>query len=242
MEIINTSLVNLHNLTMISAIDTVKNYSESAGLDIVVTPNIDHLARIVTEGKSSELKAIYSRASLCLCDSRILQKLLKRKNKIIDEVIPGSTLTQLLFDEKHMLDKKVLVVGGEQHVFDILVKKHPELNLHHINPSMGFINNANEVDKVIEYAEQIQPNFIFLAVGSPRQEILAEKLQLSLKKGVALCIGASILFLVGEEKRAPEWIQSCHLEWCYRMLQNPKVLVKRYFGNFLKLQRIYKAL
>lgn len=242
MEIINTNLVNLHNLTMLSAIYTVKEFSTSAGLDIVVTPNIDHLARIVTEGENSELKGIYSRASLCLCDSRILKKLLKRKNKIISEVIPGSTLTQLMFDEKHMLNKKVLIVGGEQHIFDTLVNKYPEITLYHINPPMGFINNANEVNKVIEYSKQVEPDFIFLAVGSPRQEILAEKLQLSLNKGVALCVGASILFVVGAEKRAPEWIQKCHLEWCYRMLQNPKVLVKRYFGNFLKLQCIYKAL
>ncbi|PKH85172.1 WecB/TagA/CpsF family glycosyltransferase [Colwellia sp. Bg11-28] len=242
MEIINTSLVNLHNLTMVNAINTIKKYSETPGLDIVVTPNIDHLARIITEGETSQLKAIYDRASLCLCDSRILQKLLKRKNKIINEVITGSTLTQLLFDEKHMLNKKVLVVGGEQHVFDTLSKKYKALELYHINPPMGFINNEAEVTKVLGYAEQVQPNFVFLAVGSPRQEILAEKLQLTLTKGVALCIGASILFLVGEEIRAPLWVQKMNLEWCFRMLQNPKVLVKRYFGNSLKLQRIYKAL
>jgi len=242
MDIIETRLVNLHNVSMESAIDTVKRFSESSGVDIVVTPNIDHLARIVTEGDSSQLKAIYNRSSLCLCDSRILQKLLKQRNKIIDEVIPGSTLTQLLFDQQHMVDKKVLIVGGEQHVFDAISTKYPTLNLHHINPPMGFINKEDEVNKVIDFAVTVQPDFLFLAVGSPRQEILAEQLQTKLTKGVALCVGASILFLAGEEKRAPQWIQNLHLEWFYRMVQNPKILVKRYFGNFLKLQKIYKNL
>lgn len=242
MEIINTDLVNLHNLTMFDSISKVKELSQKAKLDIVVTPNIDHLARIVTEGETSQLKAIYNRASLCLCDSRILQKLLKRKNKHIHEVVPGSTLTQLLFDENHMADKKILIVGAETNVFETVQAKYNQLNLHHLNPSMGFIDKAEEVDGIVKFTENIQPDFIFLAVGSPRQEILAEKLQLTLTKGVALCIGASILFLAGEEKRAPQWVQNMHLEWCYRMLQNPKVLVKRYFGNFLKLQRIYTSL
>ena len=242
MEIIYTSLVNLHNLTLINAIQKVKEFSETSQLDIVVTPNIDHLARIVTEGESSELKAIYNRSSLCLCDSRILQKLLKTKHKLINEVVPGSTLTQFLFDENHMLDKKILIIGAETPVFERLKFKYKHLNLHHINPTMGFINKAGEVESIKELTSQMQPDYIFLAVGSPRQEILAEKLQTALTKGVALCIGASILFLAGEEKRAPEWVQRIHLEWCYRMLQNPKVLVKRYFGNFLKLQSIYKAL
>ena len=242
MEIISTSIVNLHNLTMLETINKVKELSATPSLDIVVTPNIDHLARIVTEGETSQLKAIYNRASLCLCDSRILQKLLKRKNKHISEVVPGSTLTQLLFDENHMTDKKILIVGAEPRVFETLQDKYNHLNLYHINPTMGFINKPEEVERIIKFTEHEQPDFIFLAVGSPRQEILAEKLKQTLTKGVALCVGASILFLAGEEKRAPQWIQNMHLEWCYRMLQNPKVLVKRYFGNFLKLQRIYKTL
>ena len=242
MEIISTSIVNLHNLTMLETINKVKELSATPSLDIVVTPNIDHLARIVTEGETSQLKAIYNRASLCLCDSRILQKLLKRKNKQISEVVPGSTLTQLLFDENHMTDKKILIVGAVPSVFETLQDKYNHLNLYHINPTMGFINKPEEVERIIKFTEHEQPDFIFLAVGSPRQEILAEKLKQTLTKGVALCVGASILFLAGEEKRAPQWIQNMHLEWCYRMLQNPKVLVKRYFGNFLKLQRIYKTL
>ena len=147
-----------------------------------------------------------------------------------------------MFDEKHMLNKKVLIVGGQKHIYDVLVNKYPRLTLHHINPPMGFINDAYEVNNVLEFAKEVQPHFIFLAVGSPQQEILAEILKSCLENGVALCVGASILFLAGEETRAPEWLQKCHLEWCFRMLINPKVLVGRYFGNFLKLHSIYKAL
>jgi len=242
MEIINTSLVDLHNLTTVDAINTIKKYCETSKLDIVVTPNIDHLARILTEGATSELKAIYARASLCLCDSQILAKLLQLKNKRVKEVITGSSLTKNLFDSHHMLNQTILVIGGEDRVFNKLLAQYPNLNLFHINPTMGFINDQDEINKVINYAEQVQPNYVFLAVGSPRQEVLAEKLQLTLTKGVALCIGASILFLVGEERRAPHWVQRLSLEWCYRMCQNPKVLVTRYFSNFFKLPQIFKAL
>jgi N-acetylglucosaminyldiphosphoundecaprenol N-acetyl-beta-D-mannosaminyltransferase len=242
MEIINTRLLNLHNITMVDAINTIKEYSTSETLDIVVTPNIDHLARIVSEGATSPLKAIYSRASLCLCDSRILAKLLQFKDKPVKEVITGSTLTQNLFDSEHMLNQTILVVGGENSVFNKLLVLYPKLSLCHINPPMGFINDQAEINKVIDYAKQVQPHYLFLAVGSPRQEILAEQLQLTLTKGVALCIGASILFLVGAERRAPYWVQRLSLEWCYRICQNPRVLAKRYFSNFLKLQRIYKFL
>ena len=107
---------------------------------------------------------------------------------------------------------------------------------------MGFINNEQEVQKTIDFCKEIDADIYFLAVGSPRQEILSERMKESGLSGVALCVGASILFLTGDEKRAPEWIQKVHLEWFYRMMQKPQVLAKRYYQNFLWLTDIYRAI
>jgi UDP-N-acetyl-D-mannosaminuronic acid transferase (WecB/TagA/CpsF family) len=41
-------------------------------------------------------------------------------------------------------------------------------------------------------------------------------------------VGASLDFLTGNEKRAPEWIQQMSLEWLYRLAQNPRRLARRY--------------
>ena len=50
-------------------------------------------------------------------------------------------------------------------------------------------------------------------------------------------VGGSFDVLAGEIKRAPIWVQNCHLEWCFRMLQEPKRLLKRYMvGNIKFLQ------
>ena len=77
-------------------------------------------------------------------------------------------------------------------------------------------------------------------VRSPQQEFFANKLKVTgLKRWVALCVGASIKFIVGVERRAPLWIQHLHLEWFYLMLQNPLRSVKRYAGNACDLLRIY---
>jgi len=108
---------------------------------------------------------------------------------------------------------------------------------------MGFINNQEEVTKTLDEIQLSKANYIFLAVGSPRQEIVARKLKaLGNQSGVALCIGASILFITGDEKRAPQWIQIMHMEWFYRMLQDPIRLFPRYAHNFLKTPRIYSNL
>lgn len=240
--IIETGVAKLHNMTMNEALGEIAHLAETSGLDLVVTPNVDHLARLLASGPDSDLSKIYSGASLSLCDSRIVEKLLKLKNKHLKDVIPGSDLTLKLFNSNVLKDKTVSIIGGDSDVISTLRSLYPHLNLQHINPSMGFIEKPDEVEQLIKQTEQHSPDFIFLAVGSPRQEVLGSLLQQRLNKGVALCIGASLLFITGREQRAPKWVQSMHLEWLYRMLQNPEVLVKRYFDNFLCLFRIYRAL
>ena len=240
--IIETGVTKLNNMTMNEAIDEIDRLTAGPGLDLVVTPNVDHLARLLTLGKNSALSQIYLGASLSLCDSRILDKLLKLKNKHLKEVIPGSDLTKQLFNSTVLNDRTVLVVGGDSGVISTLRSLYPHLNIQHINPSMGFIDRPADVEALLQEVVELKPDFIFLAVGSPRQEYVGSLLQHRLNKGVALCVGASLLFITGQEQRAPKWLQTMHLEWLYRMLQNPKVLVKRYFGNFLSLFRIYRAL
>ncbi len=225
------------------ALEQIQEMSTTDDLDIIVTPNIDHLERLVDENTPVEFKQIYQNASLCLCDSKILEKLLKIKGKIIKEVIPGSTLTDRLFNDILTNKDRIMIIGGDEKVIHDLRTQYNQLVINHYNPPMGFINKQDEVAKVLEHIKQSHSNYIFLAVGSPRQEIIANKLRTQNNEdGVALCIGASILFITGEEKRAPEWLQILHLEWFYRMLQDPKRLFPRYANNILKLPKIYKNL
>jgi N-acetylglucosaminyldiphosphoundecaprenol N-acetyl-beta-D-mannosaminyltransferase len=240
---LTTGLCNLDNLTLSQAITAVSDKSQEPGLSIVVTPNIDHLSRLCDEHCDPEFKQVYEQSDLCLCDSNIFEKLLRMKGHQVAEVVAGSTLTEALFKQQLSSEDKVMIIGGEQPVIEQLRGIYPSLNLQHYNPPMGFINKPDEVEKTLVLMEQSEAKYFFVAVGSPRQEMLAQRLkQRGKAQGVALCIGASILFLVGEEKRAPILIQKLHLEWFYRMIQNPGVLAKRYFNNFLDLPRIYRGL
>lgn len=242
MDKIITGLVTFDNLTLKQAINQTVALSETTGSDYVVTPNIDHLSRLVTN-EATKLKPIYDNASLSLCDSRVLEKLLKIKDHSVKEVIPGSTLTQVLFDEVLTPQSNILVVGGNDNVINNLRSKYIKLTINHYNPPMGFMNKPEQVQTTLKHIQNSNAQYVFLAVGSPRQELLAKMIKdQNLINGVALCIGASILFLVGEEKRAPMLLQQLHLEWAYRMMQDPTRLVKRYFDNFLHLKKVYKVL
>ncbi len=88
-------------------------------------------------------------------------------------------------------------------------------------------------DSYISFLEQhIDPerfSVIILAMGMPKQEILATKIKGEIKgSGVVICGGAIIDFYAERFKRAPAWVQKCSLEWLYRLINEPRRLFKRY--------------
>jgi exopolysaccharide biosynthesis WecB/TagA/CpsF family protein len=99
-----------------------------------------------------------------------------------------------------------------------------------MNPPMGFINDPAAVQGVLEFVERHSPfRFCMLAIGSPQQEIIAQQLKhRGVARGLALCIGASVDFITGKERRAPALMQRLGAEWLFRLLQSPRRLGKRY--------------
>lgn len=247
---IHTAIVNFDNIDLRQAGDEIRHLAYSDAYAYVVTPNMDHLSRLCTitdHGSQAryhgDLRQIYQQASLTLCDSRIIALILRFVGKSVKAVIPGSDLTKYLFDCILCADARVLIVGCPHEQFLALQHRYPQLDLHHINPTMGFIDRPDEVTALVAQVKACGAHYIFLAVGSPRQEVVAHKLQAAeIDKGVALCIGASINFLTGTETRAPRWVQVIGMEWCYRMLQDPKRLVRRYAANALHLPTIIQQL
>ncbi len=109
---------------------------------------------------------------------------------------------------------------------------------------MNFIGDAAAVETCLREIEAASPfRFCFLAIGSPQQEIVAQKLkERGVARGLALCVGASVNYITGVERRAPLWMQQLGFEWLFRLLQDPRRLAKRYLVRgpriFLLLRRI----
>jgi exopolysaccharide biosynthesis WecB/TagA/CpsF family protein len=199
------------------------------GFRYVVTPNVDHIIRYCEE---PQYRALYADASYILLDSRFLVRLLGvfRKLPRGTEVCTGSDLTAALFTRVLNPDDRVVLVGGSAAQAELLSRRFGLQDLHHIEPPMGFIHSAAAFEKCVAAIEGLSPfRFCFLAVGSPQQEILAHRLKMRGRTyGTALCVGASINYLTGNEHRAPQWLQQCGLEWLYRLLHDPRRLAKRY--------------
>lgn len=207
----------------------------------VVTPNVDHVIRHYHD---NHFRSLYAQATYVLLDSRFLAHTVGLVKRQVLRVCLGSDLTTAVLESViKPLDDAVLV-GATADQAQFLRERYGLKALHHIDPPMNFIHDPAAVETCLQQIESLGSfRFCFLAIGSPQQEILAQKLKERGKvRGLALCIGAAINFLTGIEQRAPHWMQEAGLEWLYRLTRDPRRLWKRYLVRgpkiFMLLPRI----
>jgi N-acetylglucosaminyldiphosphoundecaprenol N-acetyl-beta-D-mannosaminyltransferase len=193
----------------------------------VVTPNVDHLIRYYED---PTFRAQYRAADFILMDSRFAARLVRLLKGVRLPVCTGSDLTARLLSDVVQPTDAIVMIGGDEEQARQIAARYGLQNLRHHNPPMGFIKDPVAVEECLKFIENAGPfRFCFLAVGSPQQETLAQALRArGIARGLALCIGASLNFLTGHERRAPVWMQKLALEWLFRLMQNPRRLARRY--------------
>ena len=193
----------------------------------LVTPNVDHLIRFHDD---PTFRALYADASYVLLDSRFLTHIFRVTKGIAVRVCTGSDLTAGLFARVIAPADPIVLIGASSEQARALADRYGLTALRHYNPPMGFIRDPEAVAECVRFIESQSPfRFCFLAVGAPQQEALAQILKSrGIARGLALCIGASVNFLTGVERRAPLWMQRLGMEWLFRLALDPARLARRY--------------
>jgi UDP-N-acetyl-D-mannosaminuronic acid transferase (WecB/TagA/CpsF family) len=115
-----------------------------------------------------------------------------------------------------------------------------------------------QTDASYEDAELVKMNretaadWVILCIGGGRQEKLGLRLREALQSAghqpgarplgpVILCTGGAIAFLTGGQANIPWWADRLYLGWFLRIVQNPKVFLKRYWSAGWQFPRLLWA-
>jgi|HubBroStandDraft_1064217.scaffolds.fasta_scaffold32610_3 N-acetylglucosaminyldiphosphoundecaprenol N-acetyl-beta-D-mannosaminyltransferase len=214
------------DLTAAEAAETIAARPEQAPFRYVVTPNADHLVRL---SRDPELATIYLGAWLTLLDSRVVSGIASVLGLDVPKTAPGSDLTAMLLHRYVRSEERITIVGMRPAWLPALVARCGLAQPAHFDPPMGFDRDPVEFAAAVSFVLAHPARFIFLAVGSPRQERLAAALAATGQAtGTGLCVGASLDFLAGAERRAPVWMRHAGLEWAFRLAIHPRRLARRY--------------
>lgn len=88
--------------------------------------------------------------------------------------------------------------------------------------------DPDHLEPVVAALRQTGCRLLFLALGVPKQDLVARALKAHCPDIVTLGVGGSFDVLAGHTSRAPEWAQTSGLEWLYRLAIEPRRLWRRY--------------
>jgi len=198
----------------------------AAPFGYVVTPNADHLVRLA---RHPALLPLYRGAALCLLDSRVVRRAARLLALPAPRVVTGSDLTTRLLRQHVPPGEHVTIVGLDRRHLPSLMAACDLAPPAHYDPPMGFDSDPAELRRAVDFVLAHPARLVFLAVGSPRQERLAAAIAATGRAtGTGLCVGASLDFLAGVQRRAPDWLQRAGLEWLHRLAADPARLGRRY--------------
>jgi len=216
---------------------------KSAEPNILVTPNAGHLTSIFG---NSELSEIYSTAELSLIDGWPIAVAAKNASKFKITRVTGSDLLPELFTQLTK-DVRIGIIGGNN---ELLIRKNletrfPDLNIQIVDTS-HWTNSVYDIRRLRELVQYNALSIVLLCLGHPKQELLAKELKnydwAGSRPDWIMCVGATIDFLTGQQKRAPKVFQKIGLEWFFRLITNPKKFTQRYLNAMIpSLKLIFKS-
>jgi N-acetylglucosaminyldiphosphoundecaprenol N-acetyl-beta-D-mannosaminyltransferase len=222
--------VRFHAIDEQKCVEHILSEIESGRGGFVVTPNVDHLARA---GQDVSFAALVAEANLVVADGMPLVWASRLQGTPLPQRVAGSDLISSLSAAAAGQGKSIFLLGGDAGTAEaaatILRDRYPQLRIAGILcPEVGFEKDEAEIQRITSELQAAKPDIVFVALGSPKQERLIDRIRGGLPATWWLGVGVSFSFLCGNVRRAPVWMRNCGLEWTHRLVQEPKRLFKRY--------------
>ena len=186
---------------------------------------------LVEAQKDNSFNELLNNADIATPDGMPVAKFLDFKYNYTQERVAGMDLLPAIIDECAKIKKSIYLYGSTNKVLKKIIKKinhnYPHLNVEFYSPPFRELSRQEEYE-IIEKINAFNPDFVFVALGCPKQE----KWMFAHKGKINSCMigfGGAFTVYAGDQKRAPRWMRNNSLEWLHRLILEPKRLFVRYF-------------
>lgn len=197
---------------------------------------------VMATKKDLQYKSIVQSASAIVPDGIGILLAAKWKQTPLKERIAGYDVFLHMLRLANERGASCYFLGANEQVNENVVEKVMELypNIDILGHHHGYIGVEDE--EVFDDVQEANADFVFVALGFPKQEEWIHRYQHRLEKGIMIGLGGSFDVLAGHVKRAPQiWI-TLHLEWFYRLAMQPSRWRRMIpLGHFLLLSLFRKV-
>ena len=222
--------MDIHVVSLKQTVDHLITQSAKHIGGWVVTPNLDILRR---HARSASFRNLVATSTLNVADGMPLVWASRLKGQPLPERVNGTDLMIDVCRAAAEVGSSVFFLGGNEgsaeKTADTLMDDYPGLQVAGVDcPEFGFEKSVEAIEAIAEMLAEAKPDFVFVGLGSPKQDVLINMLRLKLPEVWWIGVGVSFSFIAGELPRAPDWAKKSGFEWLYRLCSEPKRLFKRY--------------
>ncbi len=219
-----------HHVTFDEAVDRIVALVRRGLGGYVVTPNVDHVCFAKID---SSFARAHRGAALSTVDGTPLLWLAKFCKTELPEKISGSDLMVPVLKRAASESLRVAFFGGtpeSSHAAAESIRRDVSgINLvSQVWPMYRPNTQSEDLMLALKETRESSPDVIFVAMGTPNQELFLAEYQEYFSPAVLIGIGAGLDFLAGTHSRAPLVMQRSGFEWLYRLVKEPRRLGHRY--------------
>lgn len=210
---------------------TTNDVLEKIKIYISAPPKFVHIVsvnpeNIVIAQHNPSFLAVYKNANLALTDGIGVVWGARLLGKNIPARIPGSTLLPSLLELAGRMSLRVVLIGSQANLADSIAhcysRSYPKATFIGL---AGYENKdyptEQEEEHIASIVRSTRPHFVFVAFGSPFQELWIETHKKLLSSSICMGVGGAFDYLSGASKRPPKLIQKMGMEWFYRLVRQP---------------------
>ncbi|MEA2234430.1 MAG: N-acetylglucosaminyldiphosphoundecaprenol N-acetyl-beta-D-mannosaminyltransferase [Solirubrobacteraceae bacterium] len=192
--------------------------------------------------EDATLRGALEEADLVYCDGYGVRLAAKALSADIPHRMTGADWIWDLATLCEAEDRSLYLLGCEPGVArqagQRLRRAHPKLRI--VGTHHGYFEiGSGHDERVIEDINARQPDILLVGMGTPKQEIWAQRTVDRLDCSVLWGVGALFDFVSGRVPRAPASLSDNGLEWIFRLAIEPKRMWRRYLvGNPVFLSRV----
>lgn len=212
-----------------SAIERIRGFLRSGTLNQIVTVNLDFVA--ITR-RDHDFRDTLNEADLAVADGMPLVWASRLTDQPLPQRLTGVELVDECCKVAVETDSSVFLLGAAPGIADeaadTLQQRFPGLRIAGVYaPPFGPLSHE-ENERILATINAVRPEFLFVALGAPQQDVWIRANRDRLDVPVAMGVGCVLDLLAGVVSRAPTWMQRTGLEWLFRLLQEPDRLWRRY--------------
>lgn len=186
----------------------------------VVTPNPE---LVMLARRDPAFHVVLEHADLAPADGVGLRWAGKLLGQPIRAVVPGSDLLERMAEPAGRRGDRWFLLGAAEgvaaEVGRILAARHPGLVIAGTWSGTPLDADADAICRRIEAAAPVDA--LFVAFGSPAQELWIARHQPRLRVPVAVGVGGGFNFVAGRSRRPPTVVRRLHAIWLFRLLTEP---------------------